>query len=279
MTLRRGLTGGTLAVAGVVAVLASVAAADALAQLGIAESDAKARAIEALNSGYVNYSPAGQVLKAATPAVREALVKGALAWARNYTESPEFAAAYAKLRENQKPASRAPKGGADAQIAQQRADMEKGIAEAKKNLASLPANLSPEMRKTMEATLQQVIASMTAQLAEMDKPQYTALMTQAAGAQSAAAERDQASRMKEYESRYPADPRPFIARRLRQFLDESATVDFGAKLVAAGKMMRFADPKYEEKSSDWKLCYRAGKEAVGTARTFAAAWLADLEKK
>jgi hypothetical protein len=219
------------------------------------------------------------VLKAAAPGVREALVKGVLAWAKAYTESPEFRTAYLRLRENQKPESRVPAGGSDAQIAQQRAQAEKAIAEAKKNLANLPANLTPEMRKAIEEGTQQAIKTMTAQLAEMDKPESRAMMKQIFDAASASEQQQYQTRLKEYEARYPADPRLFIARRVRQFLDESATVDFGAKVVAAGKVMRFADPKYEEKSSDWKLCYRAGKPTVDTARTIATAWLAELERK
>jgi hypothetical protein len=279
MRLTRSLTGGVLVVVGVVGVLVSLAAADALAELGIKEPDAKQRVIEALNSGYVNFSPAGKALKAAAPAVREALVKGVLAWAKAYTESPEFKTAYSNLRENQKPDAVASRGSSDERVKQQRAETEKAIAEAKKNLANLPANLSPEMRKAMEDGVQQAVKAMTAQLAELDKPETRALMKQMFDADSAGAQREYQTRLKEYETRYPVDPRPFIARRLRQFLDESATVDFGAKLVASGRVMRFADPRYEDKSSDWKLCYRAGKPAVDAARTFATTWLAELERK
>jgi hypothetical protein len=265
-------------VASITGALASMAAADALADLGIKEPEAKVRVMEALNSGYINYQPAGKALKAAAPAGRETLVKGALAWARSYTESAEFRDAYLKLRDSRKPASRT-MGGSGDQAAQQRASIEKGIAEAKKNLASLPASLSPEMRKTMEASLKQVIETLTAQLAEMDKPEYQAMMKQASDASNVSAQREDEQRQKDYESRYPSDPRAFVARRIRQFLEESATVDFGAKLVSSGSVMRFADPKYEQKSANWKLCYRAGSGTVNAAREFAAAWLADLEKR
>jgi hypothetical protein len=206
--------------------------------------------IEALNSGYVSYQPAGKTLKAASPAVREMLVKGALGWARSYTETPEFRDAYAKLRERQRPAAMAPKGGAAGQMNQQRADLEKAIAEARKNLAELPPSLPPDVRKTMQDALQQTIKMLTAQLAEMDKPQSQAMMKQIYEAGAASMQREAEARQKEYEARYPADPRILIARRLHQFLDESATVDFGAKLISSGSVMRFADPGYEQKSAN-----------------------------
>ncbi len=79
---------------------------------------------------------------------------------------------------------------------------------------------------------------------------------------------------------YPASSREMVKRRLREFLTESADVDFDAKLVRRGSKMRFANEQYEdEKSGDWKLCYRAGKLPVEKARAFAKTWLAELEGK
>ena len=72
-----------------------------------------------------------------------------------------------------------------------------------------------------------------------------------------------------------------VAKRLRQFLEVSATVDFGATLVpckgSAAHLSCFANPTYEAQSADWKRCYRAGQQPVQAARTFAAAWLRELE--
>jgi hypothetical protein len=80
-------------------------------------------------------------------------------------------------------------------------------------------------------------------------------------------------RLAAFERRWPADPKSLVARRLQEFLDISADVDFDAKLVPAGKLMRFADPRYEEKPPTWKLCFRSGREAVAAAREAAHAWL------
>jgi hypothetical protein len=80
-------------------------------------------------------------------------------------------------------------------------------------------------------------------------------------------------RLAAFERRWPADPRNLVARRLQEFLDVSKDVDFDAKLVPAGKLMRFADPRYEEKPPTWKLCFRSGREAVAAAREAAQGWL------
>jgi hypothetical protein len=37
--------------------------------------------------------------------------------------------------------------------------------------------------------------------------------------------------------------------------------------------MRFADPRYEEKSPEGKLYYRAGRDVVAAAREVSQAWL------
>lgn len=75
------------------------------------------------------------------------------------------------------------------------------------------------------------------------------------------------------EKRYPANANDLIRQRLKDFLAISATVDFDAKLN--GSM--FANPEYESKSGEWKMCFRAGKAVVQAAREEAEAWLKELE--
>lgn len=75
------------------------------------------------------------------------------------------------------------------------------------------------------------------------------------------------------EKRYPSDAKELIKQRLKTFLDISATVDFDAQLN--GSM--FANPEYEAKSGEWKMCFRAGKAVVQAAREEAQAWLKELE--
>lgn len=75
------------------------------------------------------------------------------------------------------------------------------------------------------------------------------------------------------EKRYPSDAKELIKQRLNEFLEVSATVDFDAQLN--GSM--FANPTYEAKSQQWKMCYRAGKEVVAVAREEAQAWLKEIQ--
>ncbi len=75
------------------------------------------------------------------------------------------------------------------------------------------------------------------------------------------------------ENRMPSDPDVTVKKRLQEFLDISATVDFDAKLSGGS----FVNPEYESKSQQWKLCYRAGREVIKAAREEAQAWMKELE--
>jgi hypothetical protein len=75
---------------------------------------------------------------------------------------------------------------------------------------------------------------------------------------------------------YPESAGPMIARRLREFLATSADVDFAAKLTPRNGKMVFENDAYEQKPAQWKMCYRAGKEATTAARAAIQGWLKEL---
>jgi hypothetical protein len=77
------------------------------------------------------------------------------------------------------------------------------------------------------------------------------------------------------EKNYPSDATEMVKKRLTDFLEVSATVDFDAALNGN----RFANPEYEKKSSWWKMCYRAGKPVIEAAREEAQKWLDELKSK
>jgi hypothetical protein len=87
------------------------------------------------------------------------------------------------------------------------------------------------------------------------------------------------SQLERWRTNYPADPQVLIARRLREFLATSATVDFNAVVVAKDNHMVFANPEYERKPAEWKSYYRYGRESIAAAREVAAAWLKEIGQK
>jgi hypothetical protein len=73
--------------------------------------------------------------------------------------------------------------------------------------------------------------------------------------------------------KYPVNADELIKSRLESFMEISATVDFGAELN--GSM--FANPEYEKKTDQWKMCFRAGKAVITAAREEVAIWLKELQ--
>ena len=67
-----------------------------------------------------------------------------------------------------------------------------------------------------------------------------------------------------------------LRKRLDQFISTASTVDFAAQTRQDGRMLRFVNPTYERKPSDWKLLYRAGQAPVQAALQFARAWRKEL---
>ncbi len=250
---------------------ALAAESDILARLGLTPSSAREGALDALFSGSPYDGAAFKAFKALAPSARAEVVRGGLAWIKAFTESDGFKASYAKYREEQKPAPSEPILQADAQMKKQKEELDKSIAEMRKNMAALDA----ETRKAMEEAIKQ----MQAQFEEMAKdPDQMAMMQQGVEMQREENKKQYAEQLNVWEEEYPADPRLLIGKRIREFLEASAGVDYAARLVQRGNRKRFEKAEYEEKPAEWKLCFRAGKEATEAAREFAGAWLAELNR-
>ena len=81
--------------------------------------------------------------------------------------------------------------------------------------------------------------------------------------------------------RYPSDPQLLFARRLRQFLAETADVNFSARtisLTGGADGIEFVDPVDRKRSWLWQLAAIAGREATAAARAEAESWLKDIER-
>lgn len=251
---------------------AIVFAQNSMADFGLKESELKQRMVNSLANGYIPAYPDKKSFKAAVPSVQAAFVKDTLSWVKTYTESQAFKADYAKQRESAKPSAPKSKGSVDEQYAKYLAEQRQGIETMKKSVAQMP----PDMQKQMQATIKEMEAN--AERTAKDQ-QMAAMMKQGIQQTAVSDQKDYQDRLGAWEKKYPADPRVLIAARLHQFLELSQSVDFGAKLVPRDGRMKFADPQYEAKSSEWKLCYRAGREPVQAARVFAQEWLSSIEKK
>ena len=242
---------------------------DILAKLGLEPASAKESIMASLASGSVYNDAAIEAFKSLPASARATIVQAGLGWIKAYVETAEFKAAYREFRDGKKPETPAARPSADETLKKQKADFEKQIAETRKSMDALDA----ATKKTMEASIQQ----MRAQMESMEKdPQQKELMRQMTEMARAEDKKRYEEQLKAWEEKFPAEPRALIKKRINDFLTASANVDFSAKLLPRGDKMIFANLEYEQKPSEWKVCFRAGREATEAARAFAKSWLAEL---
>ena len=257
---------------GMAGILGAASSGDeVLAKLGLGSAAAKEGVLDSLTSGTVYNDAAMKAFKALPAPARAAVVSAGLNWIRAYVTTEEFRSAYAKFREGEKPQPPAQRPPADDEMKKMKAEMEKNIAEMRKSMTAMDA----QTKKDMEAAIQ----AMRDQMERMEKDAgQRDLMRQATEMSTAEDKKHYEEELGKWEQRYPANPRVLIKKRINDFLAASSGVDFTAKLLTRGDKMVFANAAYEQKPAEWKLCFRAGKEATETARAFAVTWLTELEK-
>lgn len=236
-------------------------------QLGLGATDAQGYFLDSIAQGGVSYGSAGKAFVALPTAARVTVVREGLAWARAYADSAAFKTAYAKRRDQQKPEAPTFVGTVDQALKQKQDEQKKQLADSRAMLAQLPADQRAQMESIFKQTETQ-----------MNDPAYVAMMRQGIEMDRASAQKQYQDALAEWQKNYPADPNVLIARRLQLFLTVSADVDFTAKLEGSGTSKTFVNPAYQQKPSDWKMCYRAGKEPVDAARAAVTDWLKALPK-
>lgn len=257
---------GVCALAGSLA--AAAYAADVLSQLGIPADSAREAVQIVLTSGVNNPGLPAKLFKAAPAAARAGMASAGIAWVKAYTESPEFESKWAEIRETHKPPSPEFEGSPEDDLQKADEEQKQQAEESKKALAALP----PETRKQIEDGMKAADAAR----ASMDTPEMRKTRLASIVAMRAERTKQFDQELATWTRDYPESAAPAIAKRIREFLAFSADVDFGATLVAKDGKMMFENPAYESKSSQWKMCFRAGKEATAAARAAAQAWLKAL---
>jgi hypothetical protein len=255
----------------VVCAAASLAAqqSDIYQALGTTSDQGNSAIVASFATGNVALIGDRSVFKTASLEMRATLVRGVIAAARAYAETADFSSRYTRFRESQRPEREVvPQNGEEA-LAAQKKQLEDVIKQAEKAAENLPPDAREKLAHNISYTKQQL------ELLNED-PEHRAAVDKAARETAREAEAEYARRSAAYEVDYPADPRHLIARRLRAFLELSATVDFSAALVEKDKRMRFVDPDLEAKPREWKMLFRAGKPAIDAARAAAEEWLKAL---
>lgn len=249
-----------------VAVPLTIIAQSAPARLGLSDAQAQDALLRSLEDGGLSVSSSTtRAFVALPPAARATLVDAAFTWTKTYATSAAFKTAYLHARDEEKPEAPAFAGSVDDELKRKQDEQAKSLEQSRSVLAMLPA----DQRAQMEATITQAEA-------QWKDPTMVALLRQGVVADRAQKQQAYQADLERWQQTRPADPLVLVARRLRDFLELSATVDFNAKLEGSGTDRRFVNEDYQSKPSDWKMCFRAGPDAVAAARRDAAAWLKEL---
>jgi len=258
----------SIALASAIVAGMAAAAADGLTQIGLTAEAAKEAVGEIVSAGVNNPGLPTKAFKMLPPAARAQAVTSAAGWVKAYAATPEFKQQYAKVRQTHKPDAPTWATTPEQELQKADDDQKKQMEQSRQAIAALPA----EQRKAVEEGLK----AAEAMIAQMNTPEQRKLRLDMIKAGRAGETKEYNTSVAKWNQDYPEDPKPVIVKRLKEFLALSADVDYNAKLKTQESTSTFENPVYQAKSSQWKMCYRAGKEATGAARAAAQAWLTEL---
>lgn len=244
-----------------------------MARLGIGDDSARDYIWYSLRDRTLSYPNIPQ-LKQIERGERAVIVDLIGSFAKAYTESDDFAKRYGNYREQMKPSPPDPPQSMEDLKREHRESLENSIKETEEGMKSLSSELQESMRQMVDMLKEQLKQvddpanpMFSKEMDEMQKQGYQMQLQQ------------HSAELIEWEQKYPEDPGKMLRARLEEFLQVSQGIDFEAELKPSedGNKMVFVKPEYEKKPASWKLGYRAGREAVESARSFAEKWLADLK--
>jgi hypothetical protein len=238
-------------------------------QLGLSRQQADKDISASVMGGYLNYYNARNFKNIAL-GDRAEIARELSAYAKLYLGSETFKKEYAQMRADARPEPpKAPKTREEIHKIES-AKMKKSLADMEETMKKVDAN----MKKALQPTLEM----MRKQVKEYEDPNSKTMDMLVKGEewehQSAVKRHEE--RMKQWHTDFPENPNKIIKKRLEELLKVTADVDFKAELKEKYGKKVFVNPEYENKSTEWKQAFRAGKEATDAARAFAQQWLKEL---
>ena len=73
------------------------------------------------------------------------------------------------------------------------------------------------------------------------------------------------------------DPKLALRKALQHYLAVTDGIDYAAALSVGEGRRTFTNPAFEAKCSEWKMAFRAGREASEGTRAYVKAWLVELK--
>lgn len=249
---------------------AKVVADDVWAKLGITETEAQRRITNSFLDGRFQYSGAKLAGNIAA-GDRVAVVNELVAYAKKHWNSPELKTAYQNLRTRRlPPVPQKIELTAASVKADEKERLEKMLKTAEEGLNSPNSKIKNGAPGRVE--------HIKKQLSELENPDNSTIKKRLDDAartnESILKKHSQA--LEKFNATYPEDRNLMLKKRLQEILDYTEDVDYTAELKEQYGKKVFVNPLYEKKPAEWKLAYRAGKNATDAVRNAARQWLSEL---
>ncbi|MGZ8544214.1 MAG: hypothetical protein ACXWV0_02915 [Flavisolibacter sp.] len=244
--------------------------ADIWQQLGVSKNKGEENIKASFLNGYFHYYGAEKA-KHIISGNRAAIAKDLMEYTKQQINSAAFKKEYDQMRSEAKP--EAP----TEQLITKEEMRKKSIAEIEKSITELEKSvkISPDMAKALQPVLD--MQKLTLKDYKDPKSQTIDLLYSGEVYQHESRIRSFEERLAEWEKDYPVDYRIVVKERLEHFIKLAKSVDFNAELKTVRDKKKFVNSAYENKPDEWKQIFRAGKEVIAPAISFAEQWVKELK--
>jgi hypothetical protein len=239
-------------------------------QLGIDQGQAEKSISNSFMSGFFEHYYARNIKNIAT-GNRVAVAEDLCTYAKTYVNSEQFKTAYAQYRDQKKPTAPKPMRTPE----QVREEYLQSLRDGIKNVEESGKNITdPEVKKGVQESSDML----KQQLKESSEPGSPLIQMMVDGEKMTYenASKEYSTALAKWETDFPADPMQLVKKRLQKMLDVTKDVDYNAALVEKYHKKYFVNPAYEQKPTQWKDAFRAGKEVTTATRAFAQQWVAEI---
>lgn len=242
---------------------------DFLKQLGISKLNANEKISNSLLGGYLDQYGVSNAKNIAV-GNRAAVIKDLVAYTKAYVNSPAFVKAYQELKASRKPQQN--------KIQSPEEFRKQIIEQYKKSIEQTEATLK-KMDGAMKKSLEDAATSTKKELKAMEDGTSETYISYKENYEQMAeySESANTAQLAKWEAEFPDNHLLFIKSRLEQFIKETEGIDYTAALFEKGAVKYFVNKEYEHKGDRWKMAYRAGKDAVETARMMVQQWIEEIK--
>lgn len=242
---------------------------DFLKQLGLTKPGAEEKIRQGILGGSIDiYGIKG--LKTIATGNRAAVAGDILTYTKKYVSTADFIKNYNEMRDYYKPKFEKLQTP-DEMRSEAVANQKKSIAQIEESIRKADAATKPIFEK--------VLITAKEDLKKIEDPNSKHNAAYAKNYEQAVKQNQQNydRQIADWEAKYPSNHLLYVKKRLQEFLNETADIDFEAELITKNGKKYFVNRAYESKGNRWKMAFRAGKDVITTARTFAEKWMSEIK--